>query len=295
MLRPVWHPPLPRPSLFYGASALAIAVLCASVYADSQQVADRMMALRAGSPTAVAVETFDVARHSGATGEVLIRAQVDTSLPLQVVFRQGKAQRRALAYPILAIDARRGDLAAPILGYFHTDTALPHAEVVDFARIMPPFEQVGDIGPIVALNGELSAPHELSRAVAMLLAGEGRLVADTLLGITPYPNGRIVALAAPRPLAWRWWLLAAGMWLLAGGLVMSQVHPKLVERRRLLAIARAGRGRSGVTREMETDKARSRLAPLAPEPAGETARPVGPLSRMVMQAWRRARALRNPG
>src|SRR5690606_39222384 len=111
--------------------------------------------------------------------------------------------------------------------YFYADTPLPEAEILDFAQILPPFEKVGEFGPVVSLNGELNAPPELGAAVAALLAEAGRPAAQTLLGITPYPNGRYAALAAPRPSAWRRALLSIALAFFAAGLVISQVHPLL--------------------------------------------------------------------
>src|SRR5690606_38748266 len=99
----------------------------------------------------------------------------------------------------------------------------------------------------------------------------------------------------PRPSAWRLALLSIALAFFAAGLVISQVHPLLSERRRLAEIGRSGRKRSGLTPEMENQKARNRLAPIAPEPEIRAEHRAGPLKRLVIGGWRRVRALRIPG
>jgi len=286
--------PLPRALVFHVAGLCVIAGLGVSVYADSQRAADRMLALRQGGPDAVAIETFDAARHAGPAGEVTIMAQVDMSLPLQLVHRQGTRLTRTLAYPLAAVGAK-GD-GAPILGFFHHNGQMAEAEVLDFARIMPGFEKVGAVGPIVALNGELVASRDVRDSVAVLLDAAGRRVAGPLLGIAPYPEGRAAALTAPRPVPFRWVGVVVAVALLGGGLTMSRLHLVLAERRRLARIARTGRKRSGVAPEMATQKGRNRLAPLAPQPQiapGPALPDPRPLTALVLRGWDRARRVRS--
>lgn len=295
MPRPVWPLRLFNASLFYAAGVLALGVLCVGSYLEAQRAADRLVALRLGSPAAVAIESFDASRHTGLTGEVTIRAQVDVARPLQVLFRQGTTLRRALAFPLMAVGATRSSGSAQVLGYFHADSALPQAEILDPALIMPTFETVGDFGPIVTLNGELNGPASLSRAVGDLLQHKGHSVSAALWGITPYVDGRDVALAAQRPMPGRLLWLVLGMGLLAAGLAVSQLQPLLAQRRWLEQIASAGRKRDGVSPTMETEKARARLVNLAPAPELAASREQRRFARRLIERCRRAAPFRNPG
>ncbi|WP_108484448.1 hypothetical protein [Oceaniglobus ichthyenteri] len=289
-MRLSWPLPLLRPTVFFAAGASAFAMLAISVYADSQRAADRLLALRRGSPAAIALRSFDPTAHIGPAGELVVRAQVDASLPLQVMYRDGVGHDRALVYPLVAIDAVRGATDAPILGYFFVELPPSQAEILDFANIMPPYEKVGAYGPIVTLNGELGVSEQLSEHVATLLAGVSRPTVADLVGIRPYPEGRAVALSAPRPSPWRFVWVTLGLVFFGAGSALGRFLPILAERRRTAEIANAGRKRSGVAPTPETDKGRLCLAPLAPQPdPRRVKRSHGPLTSLMIEGWHQMR------
>lgn len=257
-----------RPRVFYGVGLLLAVVLALIVYAESQFAAERRLALHGDGPGLVAIGAFDPARHVATAGEVLIAAQVDVSLPLQIFHRTGGRMRRALAFPVLAVDARRGEqgVAPPVQGFFHIDLPINPHEVVDPARWLPGFEKVGDFGPIVALNGQMGAPGAVSRGVVAALEGQARAQADTLLAVALFPEGRAAALSGIPASPWRHLVAALTVLSLATGFVLSRVLPLIAERRRLSRILGGGRSRRGPAPRPETTKGRRRLTPLAGPP-----------------------------
>jgi len=270
--------------------------ICISLYADSQRTADRMLALRQGSPAIVAIEAFDPAHHAGPTGEVMIGARVDTSLPLYATFRDGRRPTRAIIYPLLAVQPPLSQGPAPVLGFVHFINDVPAVQGAVAAELTAEFQMAGPEGAIVALNGEVHAPSAVRAAVVAGLTQSGRPMVEPLLGIAPYPNGRAVALVAPPPAPWRGVWLVVGLLLLGTGGLLSRLHPYLAERRRLAEIARAGRKRSGVAPVMATHKARSRLAPLAPQPPRAikpARRPPAQLTALALRVWRRTRGIKS--
>lgn len=289
MLPPLWRLPIPHPSLFFATAVVLTGLLGVSIYGENQRAADRVLALREGPPAAVPIESFDATRQTGPTGEVMILAQIDMSLPMQVVYGDGRLLSRALAYPVVSTTAQPGDSAPPVLGFFHVATDLPEAEILDFAYIVPDFEKVGAFGPIVALNGELGAPVDVVERVSSLLAQAGRPATQPLLRIAAYPEGRAAALVAPRraPLRDVWMALALAF--VGMGVAMGRLYPVLIERQRLARFASIARKRSGVAPEIATPKARSRLAPLAEQP-DTTPKVQGPLN----TSWQRLLAIRSP-
>ncbi|WP_226783213.1 hypothetical protein [Oceaniglobus trochenteri] len=271
-----------HPSIFY-LTGLALAGGASGMfYLDTQATAARVLALRQGPPAAVEVERFDSVLHSGPTGEVMIIAQVDAALPLQAILPHGLGQQRVLAYPFLAAGAEETE-RPQVVGYFYTVAPMTEIEVLDMARLMPTYEKVGDYGPVAAINGELDAIAALDGALSDILRARGREVADSLVGIAAYPEGRAAALSEPKRSLPGYVLALAAMIALIFGGALSRLRPGWEENRRLDHIARRGRRRPGAVPEPVTDKGRKRLAPLAPQPT----RPATPRDRLLRDLFGR--------
>ncbi len=273
-------PSLPKAAAVYGLSMLSAAVLLVLIYDDSQQAAARMIALREGPPAAVPVQDFESGRDTGPTGEVQLRAQIDTSMPLQVVFRSGLTRQRAVVYPMLAAEIGADGTPVPVLGYLHVTGPLTEVEVLNPARYLPEFTNVGPVGPIINIQGEVGGSTELDRLTKEALAASGRPLADRLLPVALYSKGRLVALTAPRPSGMRLPLiLLAVVTALLGGLLSRRCAREFALRPLVPSGGAGGRLRPDLPSVPATDKGRRRLAPLAPQ-QDVTERPTRPARQM---------------
>lgn len=263
------HCPVPLPlltatRLCFAAGLMAVVALFGAIYLDFHADAARLLALRNGPPVLVDLEDFDPLRDSGPTGEIHLRAQLDMSMPVRVIYRRGMTFTRAFTVPLLAVhtsDNRDGQMPE-ILGYLYLSAPFRRVEILDVIQNLPLAQFEGAHGSIIEINGETGVPGPIATRAAAALGARGRTSVESPLVVAPYPEGRAAALSRPRASRWRHVLMVLAALLLVSGVLLERRRARAVRR-----LPRAGARRPYPSRfptEPTTEKGRRRLTPLAP-------------------------------
>lgn len=240
---------LPRargiPSLFrsLGMAAFFIGVLMA--YVDTHKMAARRIVLNARVTASQEIGAFVETGAVPPGGEVSLRARAVPGMRFGVSYRVGLARREAQVVPLWSTWS---GTAPMVLGFAFAGAGLPPLVVKD-----------GASGTVEVL-GLAQSPGNLAAAVHDMLLASGIPVAEDLVGVMPYLQGREAVLSAPVRNPWRsvlFWLSAV---LLVGGHILNIEGYRIRAERRRIALARSSTGTAG------RSKASDRFMPLAEHP-----------------------------
>lgn len=270
------------PRLWLVAAVLTLGGSFVIDYIESQQTADRALALRLGPPPLVAIQSFDPNRHVGPAREVRVVAEADVTSPLIVDLETVTGPQRAMIVPLfplsdVGITAVRGridplDGGAPVRPAPRPAAPAPRVDALGFIvhridngarggvradRLASQFLGGGRYGSIVVVNGERVVPGDLALVVTGAMAADGSRLAQDFVAIAPFVNGRQAALSPPPSSGLQTVLFWSGFLLALGAIALSI-------RGNLEDADGAGERRAKEARRMTgtTPKARSRFQSL---------------------------------
>lgn len=213
---------LPDPrKLFLAAAALGLAAL-AMGYVEYHDRADRELALRQGPPPEVALQDFNPSRHTGPTGEFVIRTEVGFDQAIVLSLPGAEPPRRALLAPLYPLsemgqalidtqaDGTRTALTAQVarrtgggtevrqsaIGLLFHPLEPGEAAPVDPSALTIGSYGTGKHGQVVALNGLTGDPDGLGLMAAGAFAASGTGLAAGFLAVQPFAEGREAGLSA---------------------------------------------------------------------------------------------------
>lgn len=174
--------------LFFVAIAPFFALLAAVCwYGGNDEEERKALARSRPPPPETPIESFDRARHQGASGEVVVLGQLDMGRLTNISIRKnGKERDHYVIAPIYPVGAKERTEAAR--GVLVQIGELSTGEIRSFTV------GEGPIGPLVRLNGELLSRAEASEAMEEGFDGKVAITRDRLY-IDPYDAGRDAALA----------------------------------------------------------------------------------------------------
>lgn len=186
-------------------------------YADSQQQAERQLALRVGPPPVRAIEILEDGGANAPTGEVRVRARIFQGTALRVQYRAGVVRRTALVQPLWPSDATAK--TAEIAGFAH----------VAAGQSAQPGTVVRFQGGALSFLGAPGARGTLVAAVRKELEAGGQSMAGTPVAVALYDHPRSDVLTRLGVSPWRSVFYAlTGICLIASFAVQSAwVHRRL--------------------------------------------------------------------
>jgi hypothetical protein len=175
--------------VYFIAAALLLAGGVAMYVQDQANEAAKAKALTHEPPAEVALEAYDPAKNKSDYDEVVVLAQLDLDSMVEVTkTKRGVERDRATIGRLYPVGA--SDKSAPAPALLVADGTLSDEQL---KAMMVPDKQ-GAFGPIVKINGrEGSAGHYSAVSKA---TESGPPVAENVLYIEPFQNGRTAALAA---------------------------------------------------------------------------------------------------
>ena len=234
------------PRLWLAAAVLALGGSFVIDYVESQQTADRTLALRLGPPPLVAIQSFEAGRHIGPAREVRVVAEADIGTPLIVDLDTAGMPERAMIVPLfplsdVGITAVRGRIdplegGAPVRPAPRPAAPAPPVDALGFIvhridnsarggvaadRLASQFLGGGRYGSIVIVNGERVAAGDLALVVTGAMAADGSGLAEDFVAIAPYVNGRQAALSPPPSTGLQSILFWSGFLLALGAIILS--------------------------------------------------------------------------
>ena len=210
--------------VYFILSAFAVLLAYQMYTFQAKDIAERAEALKVGPPAIVELADFNKAEHAGPADEVFVRAQLDTSMSYELTLtKKGTVKRRAHMLPLYPVGATSTEEPPAALLFDESDE-------LDEDALFAVMVDVGEVGPIIELNGLLVHAGKLNKNITGAFEEQNRAYKSGVPLIDPFLGLRTETLSEEK-------LAAVDMLYLFGGVALFLLIIGLYKMRRRKARA----------------------------------------------------------